>query len=273
DVIPVQFPGLLGTDADSQAQHHVGVQPGLPRRLEQREGLRQGKRPARPPDLARGVVDQSRHVPADQVVRLGIPDRPGEGSPGHLQVPGRHFAAERLEPSAHIAGRQLPQRLEADVLQQRLERLTVDGPRALRPPRQAALQPVVHRLPDRVRRRSMQAAVKLIVDRFELVPDLRLGPAADLAPDPLAVRAEADRDRPDVAVLRRIEVDRVLAVTATARCVVRYAGSVTLFLAPRLAPRLGSDWAYMASELVVRGRVELPTFRFSASSVIPAPSP
>src|SRR6185437_9725250 len=135
DVIPVQFPGLLGTDADSQAQHHVGVQPGLPRRLEQREGLRQGKRPARPPDLARGVVDQRGHVPADQVVRLGIPDRPGEGSPGHLQVPGRHFAAERLEPSAHIAGRQLPQRLEADVLQQRLERLTVDGPRALRPPR------------------------------------------------------------------------------------------------------------------------------------------
>ena len=32
----------------------------------------------------------------------------------------RHFAAERLEPAAHIAGRQLSQRLEADVLQQRL---------------------------------------------------------------------------------------------------------------------------------------------------------
>src|SRR5262249_15427356 len=51
---------------------------------------------------------------------------------------------------------------------------------------------------------------------------------------------KADRDRPDVAVLRRVEVDRVLAVTATARCVVRHAGSVTLFLAPRLAPRFGS---------------------------------
>jgi hypothetical protein len=34
----------------------------------------------------------------------------------------------------------------------------------------------------------MQAAVKLVVGRPELVPDLRLGPAADLAPDPLAVR-------------------------------------------------------------------------------------
>jgi len=41
----------------------------------------------------------------------------------------------------------------------------------------------------------MEAAVKLVVGRFELVPDLRLGPAGDLAPDPLAVRAEADRDR------------------------------------------------------------------------------
>ena len=238
-MIPVQFPGLLGTDADSQAQHHVGVQPGLPRRLEQREGLRQGKRPARPPDLARGVVDQSRHVPADQIVRLGIPDCPGEGSPGHLQVPGRHFAAERLEPSAHIARRQLPQRLEADVLQQRLERLPVDGPRALRPPRQAALQPVVHRLPDRVRRRGMEVAVKLVVGRFELVPDLGLGPPCDLAPDPLAVRPEADRDRPDVAVLRRVEVDRVLAIPATARCVVRHARSVTLFGSPFGSPRRG----------------------------------
>ena len=92
-------------------------------------------------------------------------------------------------------------RSEAYVLQQRLERLTVDGPRALRPPRQAALQPVVHRLPDRVRGRAMQAAVKLVVRRFELVPDLGLGPAGDLAPDPLAVRTEADRDRPDIAVL------------------------------------------------------------------------
>src|SRR6266487_4450809 len=86
----------------------------------------------------------------------------------------------------------------------------------------------------------MQAAVELVVGRFELVPNLGLRTAGDLAPDPLAVRAEPDRDRSDVAVLCRVEVDRVLAVTTTARCVVRHAGSVTLFLAPRLAPRFGS---------------------------------
>ena len=71
---------------------------------------------------------------------------------------------------------------------------------------------------DRVRGRRMQAAVELGVRRLELVSDLRLGPAGDLAPDSFPVRPEADRDRPDVAVLRRVEVDRVLAVTATARC-------------------------------------------------------
>jgi hypothetical protein len=29
-------------------------------------------------------------IPADQIVGLGIPDGPGEGSSGELQVPGRH---------------------------------------------------------------------------------------------------------------------------------------------------------------------------------------
>jgi hypothetical protein len=80
---------------------------------------------------------------------------------------------------------------------------------------------------DRAGGRRVQAAVELSVRLLELVPDLRLGPAGDLAPDPLSVRTEADRDRPDVPVLGRIEVDRVLAVTATARGGVRRR-SVTL---------------------------------------------
>src|SRR2546430_6544713 len=86
----------------------------------------------------------------------------------------------------------------------------------------------------------MQAAVELVMCRFELVPNLGLRTAGDLAPESLAAWPEANRDRPDIAVLCRVEVDRVLAVTTTARCVVRHAGSVTLFLAPRLAPRFGS---------------------------------
>jgi hypothetical protein len=126
----VQFPGLLGPDADRKAQHDVGVQPGLPGRFEQRQGLLQGEGSAWSTYLALRVVHQGGHIPADQVVRLGIPDGPREGSPGDLQVSRRHPVAERLEPSAHIAGRQLPQRLGADVFQQRLQRFLVDGPRA-----------------------------------------------------------------------------------------------------------------------------------------------
>src|SRR5712691_6917192 len=37
-------------------------------------------------------------------------------------------------------------------------------------------------------------------------------PAGDLPPDPLAISGVANRDGPDVPVLRRLEVDRVLAV-------------------------------------------------------------
>jgi hypothetical protein len=42
-VIPVEFPGFLGADAGREAEHYVGVQPGLLSRFEQHEGLRQGE--------------------------------------------------------------------------------------------------------------------------------------------------------------------------------------------------------------------------------------
>jgi hypothetical protein len=58
------------------------------------------------------------------------------------------------------------------------------------------------------------------MQRLELLPDFLLGLAEDLAADPLAVGAEAKRDRSDVPVLRRSEVDGVLAATAAAGCCV-----------------------------------------------------
>jgi hypothetical protein len=76
DVIPVQLPGLLSANAGREAHHDIGVQPRLPGRFEQRERLLKGEGPARAADLALGVVDQRGHVPADQVVRLGVPDSP-----------------------------------------------------------------------------------------------------------------------------------------------------------------------------------------------------
>jgi hypothetical protein len=87
---------------------------------------------------------------------------------------------------------------------------------ALRPSGQAALKPVVDGLPDGIDSGRAQAAVELGVQRLELVPDFGLGAPGDLEPVPLPVRPEAERDRPDLAVLGGVEVDRVLAVPATA---------------------------------------------------------
>jgi len=139
DVIPAEFSSFLSADANAQAQHDIGVQPGLPGRFEQRIGLIEGKRPARPPHLALGCVDQRRHIPADEIMGLGVPDRSREGSPGDLQVPGRQPVTEGLESLAHIADRQFPERLGAEAVQERYQRLPVDGPGTFGPPRQAAL--------------------------------------------------------------------------------------------------------------------------------------
>ncbi len=73
--MPVQFPGLPGVDANGEAQHDIGIEPGLPGRFEQRKGLVEGKRPARPPHLAPGRIDQRGHIPADEI---GVPDRSRE---------------------------------------------------------------------------------------------------------------------------------------------------------------------------------------------------
>ena len=77
------------------------------------------------------------------------------------------------------------------MLQKRRRGLPVDQPCALCPARQPVPQPVLYRLPDRIGRRGTQAAIKLGVQGLELVPDLLLGPAVDLPPDPLAVWPES----------------------------------------------------------------------------------
>src|SRR5690242_6497709 len=99
--------------------------------------------------------------------------------------------------------------------------------------------------------------------RLELVADFSLGPPGDLAPEPLPVWPEADRDRPDETVLRRVEVDRVLAMTATTRRCVRHRAEGNSFLGSPFGSPRREPIPERGSELVVRGRVELPTFRFS----------
>ncbi len=63
--------------------------------------------------------------------------------------------------------------------------------------------------------------------------------------------------------LRRVEVDRVLAVPATARNSIRHRAEGNSFLGSPFGSRHREPVPERGSELVVRGRVELPTFRFS----------
>jgi hypothetical protein len=71
-------------------------------------------------------------------------------------------------------------------------------------------------MPDRVSPRGAQPAVKLSVHCLELVPDLLLGPALDL---PLDRRPSGPNpsETARIPVLRRREVDRVLAVPSALR--------------------------------------------------------
>src|SRR5580704_13650580 len=67
-------------------------------------------------------------------------------------------------------------------------------------------------------------------------------------------------------VLGGVEVDRVFAVATTAHCGVRHNRERSWersSLAPRLAPCDGSRSPERGSDLVVRDRIELSTFRFS----------
>lgn len=145
-MIPAQFSGLLCADADSEAEHDVGVQPGLPGRVEQRKGLVRGERPARSADPSFGRVDQGGHVPADEVVRLGASDGPRQEGPGDLQIPGRQISTECLKPGSDIPGREFPERSAANALQERLQGLLIDGPRTFGSTRQAVLEPVVRHI-------------------------------------------------------------------------------------------------------------------------------
>jgi hypothetical protein len=75
-VVPPKRPGFLGADPGQQAQRDVGVDPVARRRLEHRGGLVGGERFRWPPLHAGRWGHERGDVAADEVVRLGVPDRP-----------------------------------------------------------------------------------------------------------------------------------------------------------------------------------------------------
>ena len=145
-----------------------------------------------------------------------MPDRSLQREPGDLQRPGGVAGRELAEPRPDIARAQDAQRPGAYRIKQRPEQALVERARPLGRAVQALAQPVLHSLPHRVGLRGLNPGVHFLVERLEPVADFLLGLAEDLAPDPLPVGPVAERDRSHVPVLRRSEVDRVLAATAAA---------------------------------------------------------
>src|SRR6185369_9522437 len=202
-------------------------QQGL--RLLQREALR------RPATAALRRLHQGRDVAPDEVVSLGMPDRPLQRKPGDLQGPGGIAIRQLAEPGPDITGAQDAQRPGTYRVKQRPEQALVKRARPLGRSVEALAQPVLHSLAHRIGLQGLDASVHFLVKRLEPVADFLLGPAEDLAPDPLPVRTVAERDRTHVPVLRRSKVDRVLPARTTAPdCGLRQTKIVTLRLPVRL---------------------------------------
>jgi hypothetical protein len=82
----------------------------------------------------------------------------------------------------------------------------------VRQPVQRLSRPVVHGLGHRVGSRGLQSSIRLGLELLQLLADLGLSPAGDLAPDPRTVRTPPERDRANPGAVRRISVDRTFAV-------------------------------------------------------------
>ena len=223
-MIPPQRPRLLGPDPGHQQQHHVGMQavrPGISTAsatasgsVDERPRLVESQRLGRSPVLPSRRPDQGGHIPAHQVVCLGMTDRPHQAVVRDLHGPCRQVTAESCQGRPDVSGRQFPQRGSPQPLHQRLDSVPVQLDRPRRPARQPVLEPRIHRRLDRVSRRGLHASVQLRVECLELVPDLLLGLAGDLPAHALSASAEADRDRADVPVLVCREVNGIFAMPA-----------------------------------------------------------
>jgi hypothetical protein len=229
-VVPPEGTRLLSADADQQAQHHVRVKARALRRGQQGFRLLQREALRWPPGAALRRFHQGRDVRSDEIVSLGVPDRPLQREPGDLQRPGGIAIRQLAEPGPDITRAQVAQRPGAYRIKQRPQQTLVEGARPLGRAVQALAQPVLHSLAHRIGLRGLDASFHFLVERLEPVADFLLGLAKDLAPDPLAVGTIAERHRSHVPVLRRSEVDRVLAAWAAADFRLGHGGSLTLRL-------------------------------------------
>jgi hypothetical protein len=109
-VVPPEGTRLLGANADQQAQHHVRVQARTVRRGQQDLRLLQREALGRPAAAASRRFHQGRDVAPDEIVGLGVPDRPVQREPGDLQGPGGIAIRQLAEPGPDITRAQVAQR-------------------------------------------------------------------------------------------------------------------------------------------------------------------
>jgi hypothetical protein len=146
EVVPAQRPCLLGPDPGHQQQHHVCVQPiglsiraaSLPfaakpasRGVDERPCLIHRQRLGRPHLTPGRRPDQRGHVPADQIVGLGVADRSHQAVVRDLRRTCGQLLTQPRQRRTDIRGRQLAQRPVPEPIRQRPDTVPVqlDGPR------------------------------------------------------------------------------------------------------------------------------------------------
>src|SRR5215472_18686817 len=167
---------------------------------------------AAPPGRGRG--DERGDVAADQIVRLGVPDRPLQRIVSENHSAGRPGFSGPLKCGMNVRCRQLPERLPTDLREHRLENMPVHDHGPGRPAAEALGEPVGDGLLHRVPGLRLDADVQLLVQRLEPVLHVTLRPARDLPPPAHAIWAITERYNAHPAAPLLAPVDAVLGPAA-----------------------------------------------------------
>jgi hypothetical protein len=141
-------------------------------------------RPVRPC----GVSTSAETFRRTRSLPLSVPHSPRQAVVRLLRRPGGMRRRHLRQRHPHVLHSQVLQRDRPDNREQRAQRVPVNFDRLGSTVRQTLGQPVGNSLLNRVPVHSPHAGVEFGVHFFELVPNLSLGLAADLPPNPLAVR-------------------------------------------------------------------------------------
>ena len=198
-MLPPQRPQLLGPGPGQQRDDDVGVQRVGSRQRQHASRLLQCQRLR---DAARATVRhlaQLDHVPLHQVPSHRPTYRPVQACLDRAQATCRQRLGQRMQPTVHLHRRQVPQLARPQVGEHmRVAQELVLPARHRCGIELAELQPVLHRLADRVVRRPQGQTVLMSPGHLpQPTQRLRLGPASRPTHDPFAATVVPHRDRGD----------------------------------------------------------------------------